>query len=168
VSLFDGRKKELNEEIETHLRMAAADRVAAGATPEEARREAMREFGNVPLVADVTRERWGWLRMENLMQDLRYTWRTLKRDRGFAAVAILILALGIGANVVVFSVVNTVLLRPLPFDHSQELAWIAGGLGVGGLSDVTYRTDSYEAFRDHNQSFRAVSGFVPFRAPDLN
>ena len=167
MSLFDGRKKDLKEEIESHLRMAAADRVAAGATPEDARIDAMREFGNMPLVADVTRERWGWLRMENLVQDLRYTWRTLKRDRGFAAVAILILALGIGANVVVFSVVNTVLLRPLPFDHSQELAWIAAGGNVGGLSDVTYRTDSYEAFRDHNQSFRAVSGFVPFRGTDF-
>jgi len=167
MSLFDGPKEDLKEELESHLRMATADRVAAGATPEDARRDAMREFGNVPLVADVTRERWGWLRMEILMQDLRYTWRTLKRDRGFAAVAILILALGIGANAVVFSVVNTVLLRPLPFDHSQELAWIAAGGNVGGLSDVTYRTDSYEAFRDHNQSFRAVSGFVPFRSPDF-
>ena len=62
MSLFDGRKKDLKDEIESHLRMAAADRVAAGETPEDARREAMREFGNVPLVADVTRERWGWLR----------------------------------------------------------------------------------------------------------
>ena len=119
MSLFEGPKEDLKEEIESHLRMAAADRVAAGATPENARRDAMREFGNLPLLADVTRERWGWLRMENLMQDLRYTWRTLKRVRGFAAVAILVLALGIGANVVVFSIVNTVLLRPLPFKDPE-------------------------------------------------
>ena len=162
MNLFDGRKKDLKDEIESHLRMATADRVAAGAEEEDAKREAMRDFGNVPLIADVTRDGWGWLRMENFVQDLRYALRTLRRDLSFTTVAVLILALGIGANVVVFSVVNTLLLRPLPFKDPQRLAWLAGGNGAGGLSVVTYRADAYDAFRDHNRSFEKVTGFCPF------
>jgi hypothetical protein len=62
------RKDDLSEELESHLRMAIADRIARGQSPADARREVKREFGNVPLIADVTRERWGWLRLENLLQ----------------------------------------------------------------------------------------------------
>src|SRR5271168_3725151 len=118
---FFRRNADLNEELESHLRMAVAERVARGESADDARREAMREFGSVPLVADVTRERWGWLRLEQLGQDLRYAMRTLGRDRGFTVAAVLILALGIGANVVVFSVVNSMLLRPLPFYQPDKL-----------------------------------------------
>lgn len=156
------RKDELNEELESHLRMAIADRVDKGESPERARREAMREFGNVGLIADVTRERWGWLGLEHTLQDLRYALRTLARERSFTVVAILILALGIGANIVVFSVVNTILLRPLPFRDAQQLVWIAGNHGVGGLSDTAYRVDWWEAYRRYNQSFANVTGFVPY------
>ncbi len=156
------RKNDLNEELQSHIRMAAADRVAQGESPERARSEAVREFGNVPLIADVTRERWGWLRLEHTLQDLRYALRTLAHDRSFTAVAVLILALGIGANIVVFSVVNTILLRPLPFRDSQQLVWIAGNNGLGGLSDTAYRVDWWEAYERYNQSFENVTGFVPY------
>ena len=78
-----GRKDDLTEELESHLRMAVADRVARGESPAEARRAAMREFGNVPLIADVTRERWGWMRLEHLLQDLQFAFRQMRRSPGF-------------------------------------------------------------------------------------
>src|SRR5271169_6625518 len=97
-----------------------------------------------------------------LLQDLRYAFRTLGRDRAFTLIAVLILALGIGANIVVFSVVNTILLRPLPFRDAQQLVWIAGNNGVGGLSETAYRVDWWEAYRRYNHSFQNVTGFVPY------
>jgi predicted permease len=72
------------------------------------------------------------------------------------------LALGIGANIAVFSVVDTILLRPLPFHDPQQLTWLAGNNGVGGLSDQTYRVDSYEEIQRHSQSFQDVTGYMPF------
>ncbi len=142
--------------------MAVADRVARGEKETEARREAMREFGNVPLIEDVTSERWRWMWLEQGLQDVRYALRTLGRDRGFTLVAVLILALGIGANIVVFSVVNTILLRPLPFKDSQQLVWLAGNEGKGGLSEQTYTVDVYEEFQRHNRSFQSVTSYQTF------
>ena len=87
--------------------------------------------------------------------DVRYTFRTLGRDPGFATVSILILALAIGANIAVFSVVNTLLLRPLPFPDSHQLVWIAPPPAGCGLSCATYSADAYEEFRAQS---RVISG----------
>jgi predicted permease len=160
------RKADLAEEIESHLRMATADRAARGESPAAARREAMREFGNVPLVADVTRESWGGLRLEQLVQDLSYTIRTLSRDRGFAFVAVLILALGIGSNVVVFTVVRTILLRPLPFYQPERLVVIAPPNSGHDLSSATYSADAFEDLREMNRSYEDVTAYFAFSTPD--
>ena len=100
------------------------------------------------------------------LQDVRYTFRTLRRDPGYAAVSILILALAIGANVAVFSVVNTLLLRPLPFPNSHELVWIAPPPTGCGLSCATYSADAYEGFRAQSRTYQDVTGYEAFTTPD--
>jgi predicted permease len=106
------------------------------------------------------------MKLDILLQDFRYTLRSLSRDRGFTLVAILILALGIGANIAVFSVVNTLLLRPLPFPNSQQLVWIAPPPTKCGLSCATYSTDAYDEFRAGTHSFQDVTGYFAFSSAD--
>jgi len=106
------------------------------------------------------------MQLEILRQDLRFTLRTLGRDPGFTTIAVLILSLAIGANVAVFSVVNTLLLRPLPFPSAQELVWIAPPPTGCGLSCATYSTDAYDEFRMYTHSFQDVTGYFAFSSPD--
>ncbi len=89
----------------------------------------------------------GFATTERSVQDLRYACRTFVRERGFTAVAILVLALAIAANIATFSVVNTLLLRPLPFPAAHELVWIAPPPAPCGLSCATYSADAYDEFR---------------------
>ena len=107
------------------------------------------------------RDRWS-----DHLRDVRYTFRKLGRDPGFAAVAVLILALAIGSNVVVFSVVNTLLLRPLPFPHSEQLVWIGPAPRKCGKSCETYSADAYEEFRDQTRSYQGITGYEAFTSPD--
>ena len=102
----------------------------------------------------------------DVVHDLRYTFRTLGRDPGFTAVSILILALAIGANIAVFSVVNTLLLRPLPFPNAHELVWIAPPPSDCGLSCATYSADAYEEFRAQSRTYQDVTGYEAFTTPD--
>jgi predicted permease len=106
------------------------------------------------------------MKLDIFLQDLNYTLRTLSRDRGFTLVAVFILALAIGANIGVFSVVNTLLLRPLPFPDSRELVWIAPPPTSCGLSCATYSADAYEEFREQSRAYQDVTGYEAFTTPN--
>jgi predicted permease len=157
---------ELEAEIASHIDLATDENLRQGMTPAQARRQALLQFGSMNMAKDQQREARGLMKLDILLQDLRYTIRSLSRDRGFTFVAVLILALGIGANVAVFSVVNTLLLRPLPFPHSEQLVWIAPPSATCGISCATYSTDGYDTFRAGTRSFQDVTGYNAFSTPD--
>ncbi len=158
----DQLDRDLSAEIASHLELATDENLRAGLSPEEARRQALVKFGGTQQAIENHRDFRSLPLIETIGQDLRYTFRTLRRDRSFVAIAILILALGIGANIVVFSVVNTLLLRPLPLHNPSRLAWLAGNNGTGGLSMVSYRVDAFEGLQRQNQSFQELTAYVPF------
>ena len=158
--------RELDAELASHVEFAVAENVARGMTRDEARRQALIRFGGVQQARERQREARGLPWMDVLMQDLRYTLRALRRDKGFAFVAILILALGIGANVAVFSVVNTILLRPLPFADAHQLTWIAPPAQKCGLSCATYSSDAYDEFVEQSKSYQGVTGYFAFSNAD--
>jgi predicted permease len=165
---------DVKDELRFHLHAKIDDLVAQGWPPDAARQEAERQFGDLRAVQQIgvrlgeKMERRKLLRdyWTDSLQDVRYTFRTLRRDPGFAFVSILILALAIGANIAVFSVVNTLLLRPLPFPDSRQLVWIAPPPNACGLSCATYSADAYEEFREQSRVYQDVTGYEAFSTPD--
>lgn len=154
------KRDELNEEIDAHLRMAAQERLKNGESVNEARQSVRREFGNVGLVKDVTREVWGWASIERLLQDLRFAARMLRKNPGFTIVAVLTLALGIGANSAVFSAIDAVLLRPLPFPDGDQLVRISQyNPKVGGGSNPFVAPVRLEDWNRMNSTFQALTGY---------
>jgi predicted permease len=125
--------------------MDAADAAAA----------ARRQFGNATQLQEISREAWGWALLDTLRQDLRYALRNLASSPGFAATAVLSLALGIGANTAIFSIVNAVMLRTLPVDDPQALVQLK--LGEGGDDELS--TPIWEQIRDHQQAFSGILAY---------
>ena len=166
---FQRRKRELQEEIGAHLQMAIEDRVARGQSPSEAKMSALREFGSAPIIADVTREQWGWLRLELLVQDIRYALRQLRRTPGFTVTVLLTLALGIGANSAIFTLVNAILLRNLPVTDPKNLIRI-GDRNDCCISDQwsdtgdysLFATDTYYMFKKNLPEFEELAATASF------
>ncbi len=123
LALFQRRKADarLNDELAFHLEQQIAENRAAGMNPEEARYAALRTFGNPTVMREQTRAAWSWSSVEVLLRDVRIAARTLRRTPGFTLIAILVMALGIGANVALFTVVRSVLLKPLPYANPENL-----------------------------------------------
>jgi hypothetical protein len=142
------REEELEEEVQAHLRMAAQERVAQGETAEQARASAVREFGNVTLVKETTRDMWGWGLWETLLHDLSDGARSLRRRPGFTIAAGLSLALGIGVTTAIFTVLNAAALR---------LLWMTQILKKNSTDQVTL-TEHFLEWRRQDQSFTDLAG----------
>lgn len=154
---------QLDSELSFHLAQRSAELVAGGASPEEARRQARIEFGGMEGIKEQCRESRRVHFAEVLMQDLGYGLRILRRNPGFSFVAIITLALGIGANTAIFSVVNGVLLNPLPYAHPQQLVTLHES-----RPNFRYGAVPYPNFRDWQRGNNAFSAIAAIRSWDFN
>ena len=153
-------ERELEGEIRAHLEMEASEKIDDGLTPEEARYAARRAFGSVAIATEESRAMWGFGTLEILWQDLRYGIRLLRTKPGFAAAAVLSLALGIGANTTIFTLVNALLLRPLPVTAPAQLVSVYGTDENNRGQFLSYTPLSYLNFRDYREQSRVFSGLV--------
>src|SRR5437016_2317115 len=157
------REEELGEEVRSHLQMASQDRVERGQAAVEAERAARNEFGNVELVKEVTRDVWGWGSLERLMQDLRFGLRMMAKSPGFTVVAVLTLALGIGANTAMFSVAYGILLRPLPYRDADRVAVVYMSYFPRDFKFGTMCIRDYLMWKENNHAFEEPSLFMSQR-----
>ncbi len=164
LGMFFGRRRRFDDisvSIQEHIEERAEELMAEGVAREQAMQAARREFGNVTLIQEHSREVWQWAALESLLADLQLTLRRLRKAPGFAATVLLTMALGIGANTAVFSVVNSVLLKPLSYPHSEELVALRltapGAPGLAAFRDELRLSPSmYLTFAAHNKSFQSL------------
>jgi len=152
------RDRELQQEIEAHFNLAKQDRIDRGEAPGDAEAAVRREFGNIPLVQEATRDVWGYNPFDGLAKDLRYALRSLRKSPAFTIIAVASLALGIGANTAVFSIVHHVLLKPLPYPESDRVVILNEISPSGSPMSVSY--PSYKDWRELTKSYSVFAGIL--------
>jgi predicted permease len=161
---WERRTQELEEELEAHLRLAIEDRVTLGEPPAAARAAALREMGNVPLVAEVTRQQWGWAGCERWAHDLRYALRQLRKSPGYAATSILTLTLAIGANTAIFGLLYAILLRSLPVERPDQIVQVElqlrGASGVAQEPSAMISDKVYDSLAERQQVFSGMCSWA--------
>ena len=155
------RYLDIDVSVREHIQERADELADEGMPRQQAEQTARREFGNVALVEQRSREQWQWRALESLLADLKFTFRRLRKSPGFAATVLLTLAIGIGANTAVFSVIDGVLLKPLPYPDSSRLTalWL-NAPGASGLanfeSGLQLSASMYFTFAEHNHTFQSL------------
>jgi predicted permease len=149
---------QMDEEMRSHLEMQTRENIEAGMNPEEARYAALRQFGWVESIKETCRDQRGVSWIENLGQDIRYGARMLRKNPGFTAVAVLTLALGIGANTALFSIINAVLLRPLPYPEPDRLVAICESNPRLGWDQYVTSMGAFSDWRQQSSAFQELAG----------
>ncbi len=160
------RYDDISVSIQEHIDERADELMEEGMSRTEAEQKARRDFGNVTLVRERSREVWQWQRVESLLTDLKHVFHRLGRSPGFAITVVLTLAIGIGANTAVFSVLNSVLIRPLPYPEPQQLVALhLNAPGAPGLADfrneLRLSASMYLTFAAHNSTFQSMGVWMP-------
>ena len=164
------QESELDDEIRFHLAEEIEERIAAGMSPEQARASARRDFGNVPLVRELTREAWGWGPAERLLRDVGSALRTMRRNPAFSVSMVSTIALGIGTVTVAYAVIEPLILRPVPYRDADSLYELAPGRGArprgrfvppAHLASLRDQTSVFQAVDAYHQEVWATPGPEP-------
>jgi putative ABC transport system permease protein len=160
TNLFHRSKldQDIDAELRSHIEMRTADNLAAGMSPEEARRDALLRFGSRPAMKERVIAADAHMFLDSLWQDLCYALRQLRRNPGFTAVAVLTLALGIGANTAIFSVMDATLLRPLPYKNPDRLVML-WGTEPGRHRQMPFSSPNFLDLEDQNRVFASMAAF---------
>src|SRR6202171_4904719 len=161
--LFSRRRlyNDLSEEIQEHIKEKIEELVASASARKDAAAATRREFGNLTLVHEDSREVWRWRSIENFLMDVRFGLRMLRKNPGFTAVAVLTLALGIGANTAMFSLVDGVLLKPLPFPESDRLVSLFENQREQGQDFMQLTAPGFVDWRTQSTVFEDLAAYQP-------
>ena len=162
LALFRRRRLdgELDAELRSHLEMAVERNLAQGMDREQARRQALLHFGGLEQTRQIYRERRGLPFLDTMLQDLRFAFRMLRKSPGFTSVAVLTLALGIGANTAIFSAINAVLLRPLPFPNAHRLVFVWATDRQRGIKEDVSSYPNFEDWKAQSKTLDALAAFT--------